>query len=63
MAAAIDEAELATELVEVDRAPTLVAEHVPGDAALEAVAGALEDAGRDEVLRVRTRDVRRLRRR
>ena len=42
VAAAIDEAELTAELMEVDRTPPLVAEHVPGDAELQAVAGSAD---------------------
>ena len=46
VAAVVDEAQLAAELVEVDGVPPFVAEHVPGDAALDAVLHPLEDAER-----------------
>ena len=58
MAAAVDQTQLAAELMEIDRFPPLVAEHVPRDAELDAVLGPLEDAECHELLRVRIGDIR-----
>ena len=53
MAAAVDKAQFAAELVEVDGAPPFVAEEIPSETVLDSVLHPLEDAGREELLRVR----------
>ena len=58
VAAVLDHAQLAAQLVEIDGAPAFVAQHVPHDAELDAVLRALENADREELLRVRIGDVR-----
>src|SRR5687768_9471040 len=55
MTAAVDEGQLTAQLMKINRGEAFIAEHVPGDAALDTVFDAPKDACRDEVLRLRIR--------